>query len=431
MAWNPLKNIVNRMRRIGENLVPRRAFSFFKANSVTPDTAMQVSAFHRGVIYISSQMAKLPFVVKDKSNEVVYGKITALINLRPNNEMSAFYFKSFLIQSAIVYGNGYAEIQRNAGGQPIALWPIPHDAVSIMRTPDDELVYRVIDGYGPNQDSYIRLKDMIHIKNFHTKNGLIGEGVVSYGANTLGISIGADSFAKGIFDNGGMPSAVVTVPGGLDDKAWERIKQSWEENHGNGNRKSGGTAFFEEGMTYQPISLAPEVMQMLESRKFSVLEVARFLGVPPTKLFDMEGAKFANMENANLEVVTDTLHTWAVALEQEIDIKLLNEQFGGNHSEIDLFSLARGDMAARAEYYNKMMGTASITSNEIRKREGFAPYADGNKFYVATNNFTPVDRMDEVIDSQIKKNEEPKQVSTPAKPNAEVDNAIVKYLTKG
>ena len=431
MAWN-FSGIFGKRKTKPEQIhSPKNGFAYNSGTPVTTDTAMQVSAFHRGVIYISTQIAKLPFYVKDKENNILYNaKVTYLLNLQPNSEMTAFSFKSCLIQNTIVYGNGYAEIQRNAIGEPIALWLIPSNYVQAMRSPKGELVYRILNGTSYGQDSYIFPENMYHIKNFHTADGIIGQGVVAYALTTLGISLGADQLAGGLFANGALPSGVLSLPGNLSDEAFDRIKADWKEKYG--AKKSGSIAVLEEGMTFNAISINPDVLQFLESRKFSVLEIARFLGVPPTKLFDMEGAKFANMENANLEVVTDCLDTWAKMLEQEADVKLLNGQYAGRKAEIDLYSLFRGDMATRADYFSKMMQTGSMTPNEIRNKEGLAPYADGNKFFIAINNYSPADRIDEIIDSQISKNKAPTQAASPKVDTAksEVDEALIEFLRK-
>jgi hypothetical protein len=52
-----------------------------------------------------------------------------LLNLRPNPNMSAISFRTALMFSAVPMGNGYAEIERNRAGRPVALWPIFADRV--------------------------------------------------------------------------------------------------------------------------------------------------------------------------------------------------------------------------------------------------------------------------------------------------------------
>ena len=198
-----------------------------------------------------------------------------------------------------------------------------------------------------------------------------------------------------------MPSGILTHPGRLSDEAYDRLKNDWKESHG--GRKTGGTAILEEGVSYSPIAHTPDVMQFLESRKFNVIEIARFLGIPPTKLFDSDSAKFNNIEHANLEVATDTLDAWARNLESEADVKLLAGRKGGRFTELDLYAVFRGDMVTRSTYFKNMMSVGAMTPNEIREKEGMAGYDGGDRFYIATNNFSPSDRIDEIIDSQVTK----------------------------
>ena len=411
---------------------PKRGFSYNSGLPVYEDSAMQVSAFYRGVIYVSSQIAKLPWEVKNDKNEVLSDDpISKLLNLAPNSEMNAFNFRLCLVQNAIIHGNSYAEIERDVLGRPVALWPIHPNYVVIQRTSMGKILYGVMAPASNIPSAYLEPRDMLHIRNFHTKDGIIGQGVMAYAINILGISLGADQMAGNVFSNGGLPSGVLEVAGTLSDEAFKRIKDSWRENHG--GRKSSGVAILEEGVKFTPLSMSPTILQFLESRKFNVLEVARFLGIPPTKLFDMEGAKFANMGNSNLEVATDCLDAWSKSLEMEVDVKVLNNRQYGKRSEIDLYEVFRGDMASRADYFSKMMQTGAISPNEIRKKEGMSPSEGGDRTFLAINNYSPMDRVDEIIDSQIKNKIDPQKTKdvTPAVKNSAEDELIqetIKFL---
>ena len=432
MAFS-FKSIFARKSKADLVTIPRRGFAIRGNTVVNEDSAMQVSAFHRGLIYVSTQIAKLPWDIKDKDNVIQEGLTSDLLNLAPNTEMNAFMFRLSIIQNAIIHGNGYAEIERNTLGQAIALWPLRSQEVELLRTPEGKLLYKWIGGVGSNT-VYLQPRDVFHIRNFHTKDGLNGQGVVAYGAETLGIAIAADKMASGIFHNGGIPSGVLKHPGTITDEAYKRMKESWDAQHG--GRKTGGTSVLEEGVTYEAINVVPEALQFLQSRQFGVLEIARFLGVPPTKLFDVTAATYSNVENANLEVATDTLDAWAVNLEMEADVKILNNRYGGRFTELDLYAVFRGDMKTRSSYFKDMMSVGSITPNEIRSREGMAPYEEGDNYYIATNNFTPVDRMNEVIDAQISSKTAPQtpavSTNTPAveKPSKALEEAAIMFLQK-
>jgi HK97 family phage portal protein len=410
-----------------------RGWALTAGVQVTEDTSMKVSALNRGVIYISSQIAKLPWNIKGRDNEQLSGSLSNLLDLSPNGEMNSMMFRLWIIQSAILTGNGYAEIERDLTGRPVALWPIKPENIDGWRDTSGKLYYRVMGGSieVPGADIYLDPMDVFHIRNFHTKDGLFGQGLVAYAADVLGISLGADRMAGNLFGNGGIPSGVITVQGTLSDEAVTRIKESWLKS--NGGRKSAGVSVLEEGAKFEPVNISPDALQFLESRRFGVVEISRFLGVPPTKLFDTTAATYSNIENSNLEVATDTLHAWAKMLEIEADIKILNYRYGGRRSELDLYDIFKGDMTTRSNYFSKMMQTASITPNEIRTKEGYAPYADGDRFFVAVNNFSPADRIDEIIDSQVSKNSDPKKDSSKEVVEEEeetLQNAAIEFLKR-
>lgn len=409
---------------------PRRPFYMRATTVVNEDSSMQVAAFNRGLIYISSQIAKLPWDVKDSSNQIIQGPISNLLNLAPNSEMNSFRFRLFMVQQAIIHGNSYAEIERNTVGTPIALWPLCSSEMDIIRDTDGNLIYRY-HNFG-EKESLLNPRDVFHLPNFHTKDGIVGQGIVSYGRDILGIQISADNMASGIFHNGGIPSGVLKHPGQLSDEAYKRLKDSWTEQQA--GKKTGSTSILEEGVTYEPIKIDPEALQFLQSRQFGVLEIARFLGVPPTKLFDVTAATYSNVENSNLEVATDTLDSWATNLEMEADVKILNYRYGGRFTDIDLYSIFRGDMQTRSAYFKSMMSIGALTPNQIRAREGLPGYAEGDNYYIATNNFTPVNRLDEVIDADIIQKTKSTTPAAPANPpnnnNLALQDAAIKFLTK-
>lgn len=359
---------------------------------------MTVSAYYSAVIYISTQIAKMPFHIKDARKRVINDRISKLIGLAPNDEMNAFVFKLLMNQHAIHNGNAYAEIVRDNQNRIVSLYPIPTRYVQPMRIEDD-LFYQIANPVN-NAKIFLRPKEIFHLKNFHTHDGIVGLGLVSYMSEILGINLGANQYSNTLFDNYGMPSGVLQHPGSLSPEAREHLTESWRAFQS--GRKAGSTAILEENMKYEPISHDPESMQFLETRKFSVYEIARFLRLPPTKLFDAEAATYNNVENANLEVITDCLDPWATNWEMEVNVKLLNNSFGERKSEMDFFALSRGDSETRSNYYKSMFETGAMTSNQIRENEGKPGYGEnGDKYFVATNNFTPVERIDDVIDSQI------------------------------
>lgn len=424
-----IKDIWARITSPGKYIFgPRRAFWSRASTIVDEDSSMQVAAFNRGLIYLSTQIAKLPWDVKDAQNNILKDNISKLLNLAPNNEMNSFMWRLVMVQQAIIHGNAYSEIERDGAGRAVALWPLETCRMELMRTRSGVLVYAYADPEGGT--IYFNPRDIFHVRNFHTKDGLVGQGIVGYGRDVLGIQIAADTMASGLFHNSGIPSGFLEHPGKLSDEAYARLKQSWDEQ--NGGKKSGSTSVLEEGMKYNAIKIDPDTLQFLESRQFGVLEIARFLGVPPTKLFDVTASTYSNVEQSNLEVATDTLDSWATNLEIEADVKILNNRFAGRFTDIDLYAVFRGDMKSRSDYFKTMMSVAAMTPNQIRQREGMPGYGkDGDNYYIANNNFAPVSRMDEIIDADITQKTKSNAPATPPKDPQQqaLEEAAIKALT--
>lgn len=399
MGFFKLKN------RVHTPQAPRQAKVYSRLSGgtfINESTAMEVSAYYSGVIYISTQVAKLPIQIKNKDNQIVDPRgITRIINKKPNLEMTAMFFWLNMIQTAIHKGNAFAEIERDLTGRAVNIWPLPTEKVSMLRDTKGRIYYRVADGHVDGRgDAVLFQKDIFHLKNFHTTDGLMGQGIIAYAIETLGISAGADKFANALFGNGGLPSGVIEVEGELTEEAAIRLKEGWQKNHG--GRKTGGTAVLEGGAKFKPISHDPAVLQFLESRKFSVVEIARFLRVPPSKLYDQDTSTYNNIEHDNLRVAVDTLDAWCTNIEQEIDDKIISG-YGGAEAQYNMNRIFRGDMRTRSEFYKDQLKTGAMSPNEIRREEGREEYPEGNEFYIESNNLTPISRINEIIDSNISK----------------------------
>lgn len=410
-------------------------FSFLGGILVTEDTAMKASAWYRGVIYLSGQLAKLPINVKAKDNSIIDNhRISFLLNVRPNPEVNANNFKRTLFQDAINRGNAYAEIERDGAFRPIALWYLDARRVQPFRNEFGQLRYRVSGGgtyanggsSSSGYDTILTPNDIFHLPNIHILDGIVGQSPVEWASRTLGITIGADRLAGSLFNNNGLPSGILKTPNRLSEEAYQRVKKSWKEQHS--GEKSGGVAILEEGLAFEAINMDPQMLQMLESRKFGVLEMARYLGLHPNKLYDVSNSTYNNMENANLETITDSLDIWATNFESEADCKLLNDCYGGNYLSFDFRYLSRGDMKTRGQFYKDMQGVGAFSPNEIRNLEGEAPYAGGDDRYISSNNMTPTDMVRESVEAQIKKNSTP---AAPAKEEDPIAKAILDTLTRG
>ncbi|MCK9504709.1 MAG: phage portal protein [Porticoccaceae bacterium] len=358
------------------------------------DNALTYSAVFRAISYISAQIAVLPFDVyrqsANGSRQRVNNELRYLLHTRPNSEMSAFAFRETLMAWALSWGNGYAEIETGIGGEPVALWPISPDRVEVMRAPDGAIVYRIS---GKGDTVYIPAERMFHLHGLGF-DGLVGYSVISMAARSIGIGMAAEEFGAAFFGNGSTLGGVLTMPGTLSDQAYERLKKDWEGRHV-GPKSAHKPAILEEGMEWKSIGIPPGDAQFLETRKFQISDVARWYGLPPHKLADLDRATFSNIEHQSIEVVVDTLTPWAIRWEQEANYKLFGRRQGQYYSKLALNALMRGDSKSRAEFYREMANLGAFSVNEIRAFEDLDPIgAIGDKRLVQLN-LTTLDKVGE------------------------------------
>lgn len=112
---------------------------------------------------------------------------------------------------------------------------------------------------------------------------------------------------------------------------------------GSGSGNTGRTAVLENGMEWVSMGMTAEDAQLLESRKFSVAEIARIFRVPPPMIGDLERATFANVTELTRSFAVHTLSPWLSRWEAAIERQLLtqDERRSGLYVEFSLDGLLR------------------------------------------------------------------------------------------
>lgn len=363
---------------------------------INHDTALTVSGFWAGVRAIAEPIGYLGWHVLERTDK---GKerrddlpIDWMLDAQPNSEMSAGSWRETILSHAIAWGNGYSEIERSGSGQPYALWPLLPDRVLPDRDSRGRLYYDVWQSSGPNVAMAPR--DVFHVRGLGP-DGIMGYSVVKLAAQSLGLNLAMETNAAAFFGNGSQPGGVLEHSQKLTDQAKEETLKGWMKRHG-GPGKAGLPALLDNGLKYHPVALPNDVSQLLESRKLGVTEVARWLRLPPHKLADLENAHFTNIEEQNLEYLTDSLMPWINRLEQEANIKLFGSgSLGRLFTRINIKSLLRGNTAAQQAFITAMIDRGVFSINEGREYLDLDPIGpDGNKRMFPLN-FTTLDKAGE------------------------------------
>ena len=361
---------------------------------VDHETALSLAAVFSATRYVSETGASFPWELRQRrrgggSDPALSHVVYRLLHNRPNPYMSAFDWKVLMIARANLWGNGYAEIEHDTMNRPIALWPIASDRVTPKMDSDVGLYYEV--SQRNTEKIIIYPENMFHLRGLGDEKE--GYSVVALAARSIGAGLAADEFAASFYENGVVFSGHLKHPKPLGDKAYDRLKKEFTEEHA-GPRKSWKPLILEEGMEWQTLTMPLKDAQFLESRKFTVTEIARWFRVPPHKIADLERATFSNIEHQSIEVVQDTIIPWAMRLEQEADYKLIGARNRSVfYSKINVKGLLRGDSQARAQFYQVMRNMGVYNVNEIRAKEDDNPIGpDGDK-YVMQGQYTTLEKI--------------------------------------
>lgn len=357
---------------------------FFGGSSYTNEKAMNLSAVYRAVNLISDSVAKLPLEPYRIDSKEYKIKLTnhpsyGVLNKRPNVRMSRFTFLKLMVSSMLLRGNAYAYILRGADGNVEQLIYVPSEYVTILPPQYlSEPVQYSIAGFNER----VEAKDMIHIINYSI-DGVIGISTLQYARLTLGLASDAESHASGFYSGGCNIGGILKVNSSLTEKQKKDIKASWMAAFNKDTGNPASVAILEGNMDYSPISINPKDSQLLETRQFNVIEIARFFNVNPVLLYDLSKSSYSTVEAVNISFLTDTLQPILEKFEEEFENKLFPDV--NIEIKFDVNQLLRANKTELASYYNTLFNIGAISPNEIRREQNLTPIEDGDNHFIQSN----------------------------------------------
>lgn len=361
---------------------------------VTEDSALGYAAMWRGVSILSTTTAGLPLKVLEKTDGFPKERrdVAAwrLLRKRANPMMSALAFRTMMTRNLVLWGNGYAEIERDKAGRPMWLWPMLPRYVEVNVT-DSGLVrytYRL-----PNKTPVTLVSEnVLHLKGLST-DGIVGDSLIWRAKESLGNALAADRFGGRYFAQGMNAGAVLEHPAKLSAEAQTRLRENVERVT-SGLDNAHRIAIFEEGMKLHRNDMPLDDAQLLDTRHFGIEDVSRWLGVPQHMLSELARATWANVESLQIEFVEyglmPHLHVW----EAEVNIKLFSESTPGTMFIKHIVEgLLRGDTKTRADIYEKALTSGWMNRNEVRLKEDMPPIGPEGDIYTVNGKLVPLDQL--------------------------------------
>lgn len=361
---------------------------------ITAETAAQVSAVYGCCRLIVDSLAPAPITVTEIQKEGVrkalpddsvaytlnYG---APVDKAPDAPTSQA-IEEALYWSALLHGNGYAEIQRDVSGRFFALWPIQSERVTPWRD-ETGFYYRVTQptqgGLGAGPWARLEPKDMFHVRG-PSLYGWLGDSPVVRAAKAIGIAQAAQVFSAAYFANGTVISGLITSEKAITQKQADDAKAKWTEEHSGGPAAQHGISVLGQGLKYEPLNHNAQESQLIEARRFQVHEIARFFGVPTTLLADNEA--WTNLSELYLGFYRNALRPWAERFDAEATRKLFPQRQPWREVKHDLTHLTLGSFKDQVAACAQAVNDGLWTRNEARAVFGKNSVPDGDVIVVGS-----------------------------------------------
>lgn len=347
--------------------------------SLNQYSSLNLSAVYRAVELISNSIAALPIkiLIDDDSgkNEADKHPLNYVFSDRnTDNLISRYTLMKLLVQSVLLRGNGFAKIERKNGTVRSLRYLEANDVNIVYDKIKNKLYYDV-----PLLKEHVEPKDMIHLVMF-SYDGIKGLSVLQNAARSLQIAQASENAANNYFSNGGKLDGILKVQGPVSQKQREDIRAAWNETY---TANGSGIAILQGNMDYQAVQMSAKESQMLESRQYSVTDIARFFGISPVLLGDLSKASYSSLEAVQNDFLVHCLQPYITMIENEFDRKLLSVSEDNLSIVLETNEILRTDKQAQATYYTALINSGVLSINEARKELGYNGIGeDGDKHIV-------------------------------------------------
>lgn len=362
---------------------------------VSTESAMALSAFYAGVRVTSQAISSMGVGVYEKQSDgsreaVDRGELYDLFRVSPNADQTPQEFIEGVVAWLLVQGNSYA-LKDGTDSRYLSLLPMPSNLTHPVRDPKtNELVYEFIDR--GKKVTFPREK-VWHVKGFGF-GGDVGLSAVRHGVNSLGSAMATDETASKMFASGMSASGFLSTDAVLTPEQRAQTGEMLKAYHG--SSRAGKTLVLEAGMKYNALSLSPEDAQMLDTRRFNIEEICRWIGVPPIIVgHSAQGQTMwgSGVEQIMLAWLTLGLNPLAQRIEARIAKQLIRPRDRGKiYAEFNRERLLQMDSTAKANFLSQMTQNAIMTRNEARARLNL-PRKDGADDLTAQTALAPLETL--------------------------------------
>lgn len=343
--------------------------------AVSESTALTLSAVWRACNVVAGTIGTLPLhtirTLPDGTRQVVP---SFLDEPAGPDSLTSLEWAETIVWHLLLHGNAFLLHRYNGAGALVGLEPVHPLSVGTEwdseRPGGKHYQVNLCDGSLIDADA----SSLTQIMG-PSLDMLLGMSAITIARNSLGTAIAGENAAGALYRSGAMISGLVTPEEDLDADEAVAIRDDFRQN-ALGSNNAGGIAVINRRMKFQQMSMSAEDAQFLQSREFSVSEIARWFGVPANLLMK-DGAVSTwgtGVEVVNRGLRQYTLLNWTTRIERRLSRLIPRTQ----QPEFDYSMLERPSTSDEWNLYTTTVNAGLMTPNEARARMNLPPTPDGD-----------------------------------------------------
>lgn len=338
---------------------------------------------------IAGDIARFPLIKKDVHGDIIQDEdINYLLNVKSTGNASARTWKFSMAVNTILTGNSYSRILRDPRtGKALQFQFYKPSETRVEELENHDLIYTFVDSL-TGKEITCNADDVIHWKFFSHDTILGRSPLLSLGDEISLQNSGTNTLLK--FFKDGFSSGILKMEGAmLSGEARKKAREEFEKMRE--GAKGGSPLVFDNTMTYEPLEIDTNVLQLISSNNFSTAQIAKALRIPSYKL----GVNSPNQSVAQLteDYVTNDLPFYFDAITSELGLKIFSPRDRRKcRLEFDTRSVTGRNVDEIVKLVNNTLLTPNQGLIELGKQPSDNPDMDR---YQTSLNYVFLDKKEE------------------------------------
>lgn len=337
--------------------------------SVSTSSALKVATVFACVRVISEGVAQVPLkLFREQGDDRLPAKdhpLYDLLHRKPNANCTSFQWRETMALHAALAGASFSFVNRGRG-RVLEIINLQPGSVKI-NWPDSlggSPTYTVTGKSGSTKD--FPSEAILHVSGPCWGQDAIEP--VKVAREAIGLSMAMEESTAKLHSNGVKSGGLLSVDSTLTGEQYKQLRKWLDEEHA-GSNNAYSTMILDRGAKFTQTAMTSVDAQQIETRRFQIEEVCRFLRVLPIMVCSSDKATtYASAEQMFLAHVVHTLAPWYERFEQAIDCQLLTdeERAQGYYVKHITQGLLRGALKDTAEYLYRLVNIGIMSRNEAR-----------------------------------------------------------------